>query len=365
MKQSGKKRLSISLAVVVLPLYLVFLAGYGVALLAPSVSPLRTHIPALFNLAFGILLLFLLFFLVYFLFHWRKALFLLLFHLLLIVLTWGCITAYFPLNPFGGLEEKRDLRVMTYNAEHFSRRLTKDSEPYVVGVVRAYRPDIVCLQESASLKALRKYFGEEYPYIAANAAKGLGLLSKYPILESHPVEYESYTNGSESYLIEIEGRRLLLINNHLQSYGLTVGEKDKYRGYIEEIRPKQFLEQIREVVGRLAPDMNLRAKAAEATRKDLERSRAEHLPDYTLVVGDFNDTPNSFVYSVMKGGDLRDAYRETGFGPGISYNEKFLPFRIDHILYDGDLEAAGGLIPWNREASDHNPVLIDFNLGQK
>lgn len=362
-----KSLLRIPFKLIFLILYLLFLLGYGIALLSPRVSPLLTQVPAFFNLAFGVLFLALIVFLIYLLFHWRRSGLLLVFHLVLMALTADYITAFFPVNLFEGLSEKRDLRVMTYNVAHFSRSLTEDSEPYVVGVIKTYDPDLVCLQESiggrsdaSTVRWLRKYFRKaDYPYVIASSRKGLALLSKYPVTEYHIVKYASQTNGSESYILDVNGKNLLLINNHLESYSLSDKEKDKYRGFLKTLHPKRLWRQIKEVKRRLSPNMNLRVTAAEVTHQDMAYSQSEFRPDYTIVLGDFNDTPMSYVYSTMRG-NMKDAYQQVGFGSGITFNENLLPFRIDHVLYGGALEAKGGEIPWIKEASDHNPVIIDF-----
>lgn len=365
-----KSLISIPIRIVLKVLYPVFLIGYGVALLAPKVSPVVSEIPAYFNLAFGLFYLGAVFYLVYFLVHWKDSSLFLVFHLLLIAFTADYLTTYSPMNVFEGLKEKRDLRVMTYNVENFYHRLSEDTAPYAVGIIKKYDPDIVCLQESVggtsdsrSEAWFREYFTkDEYPFVVASARKRLTLLSKYPVKEHHIVEYESYTNGSESYLIEVSGKKLLLINNHLESYSLSDVEKEKYRGFFKTSEVKRMWAHFKEVKERLSPNMLLRVSATQATHRDMVYSQSEHKPDYTIVLGDFNDTPMSYAYSKLRG-DMKDAYQQVGFGPGISYNEDLLPFRIDHVLYSGSLDAIGGKIPWIKEASDHNPVIIDFTLG--
>ena len=368
MSDRSKPRFSLPFTLALFVVYVVFLAGYGIAMLSPHVSPLKTQIPEYFNLAFGFMLIPLFFFLVYFLLHPRKSGLFLVFHFALIAFTSGYVTTFFPLNVGEGLKRNRDLRVMTYNVKHFTARLTAETPPYAVGVIKKYNPDIVCIQETGLsssdellVKAMRTFFTEEaYPVILPNAGKGLTLLSRYPVVSHHPVDYQSYTNGSESYVIDVEGRKLLLINNHLESYSLTSDEKEKYRDFISDFSPRRIWDQFKEVKRRLSPNMNIRVKAAEATRADFEKTAGQVRPDASIITGDFNDTPMSYVYSVLKADGMRDAYQRVGLGPGFTFNERWMPFRIDHVLYSGSLRAVGGRIPWEKSASDHNPVIIDF-----
>jgi len=79
-----------------------------------------------------------------------------------------------------------------------------------------------------------------------------------------------------------------------------------------------------------------------------------------IVCGDFNDTPVSYVYRMMRG-DLKDAFVEAGKGFGGTYNGKLPSFRIDYILFDPKFEA------YNFERnklnlSDHYPIITTINL---
>lgn len=365
-----KSFITMPMRIIIRLIYVIFLIAYGIAMLSPSVSPLRTHIPAFFNLAFGVLYIALVLFLIYFLIYWRKHSIALVIHLLLIAFSADYLTSYFPLNFFGDLKDEKDIRVLTYNIEGFTQKPEgPNATPYAIGVIKKYRPDIICLQEtpifSTEAKTTEwflKYFPKsEYPYIYPSMHVGIALISKYPISEHHAVKYPSESNGSESYLLDVKGRKLLLINNHLESYSLSMKEKDKYRDFIKDPHPKRMWSQFNEIKSRLSPNMDLRVIAADATRKDVHSSQKKHAPDMTIILGDFNDPPMSFAYTTLREG-MKDAFKEVGLGPGITFNENLLPFRIDHVFYQGGLDAVGVEIPWIKNASDHNPVIIDFVL---
>ena len=107
---------------------------------------------------------------------------------------------------------------------------------------------------------------------------------------------------------------------------------------------------------RMKRSFSLRGKNAEAIRQAIDDS-----PDNLIVCGDMNDVTTSHVYRVIKGHDMTDAWAEVGNGYAYTFNRHHLPFRIDHILYRGDLQAldaqriAGG-------SSDHYPLMVTFNL---
>jgi endonuclease/exonuclease/phosphatase (EEP) superfamily protein YafD len=56
---------------------------------------------------------------------------------------------------------------------------------------------------------------------------------------------------------------------------------------------------------------------------------------------------------------FKDAYRQCGFGPEITYNANKLYFRIDHILYRGDMDAIN-IRRGKLKSSDHYPLLATF-----
>ena len=100
----------------------------------------------------------------------------------------------------------------------------------------------------------------------------------------------------------------------------------------------------------------LRGDNAAMLRKEIDRS-----PDNVIVCGDMNDVSASHVYRLIAGDDLVDAWADVGLGYGQTYNRHGLCYRIDHILYRGELRALrakrikGG-------SSDHYPLMVTFDI---
>lgn len=345
--------------------YFAFLVLYTGALVAPIIPPTSTQIPSFLNLAFGLLLI-AAFVLLFGLLLYRQWI-LLVAHLLVLLLSWGYIRSYCPVNIGSSLSDVHDLRVMTYNVMEFRGRDTVNNRVLAVDMIRAYRPDLVCLQEGRlsedekeNLRLLKRLLGEEYPHIHSVAQRGLVVLSKYPIVHDESISYDSYRNGSHIYLLKLPNdRKVLLVNNHMESYSLGGGEKKRFKDYIRTPSIKDLPAQFMEVKRRLGPMLNQRSGAARKVKKDTDRAESEYHPSATIVLGDLNDTPMSYTYSQLRSG-RRDAYMDTGLGIGVSYNEPPLAFRIDHMFYSGRLKAVGSKIPKARSYSDHNPLIVDF-----
>jgi endonuclease/exonuclease/phosphatase family metal-dependent hydrolase len=58
---------------------------------------------------------------------------------------------------------------------------------------------------------------------------------------------------------------------------------------------------------------------------------------------------------------MKDSFIEKGNGYGTTYNFKFLPFRIDFVLADKDIEITDHK-NYDIEVSDHYPIMATFTL---
>lgn len=369
-EQKAKSPLKATTRLIGLIINGIVLGVYFMALLSPYLSPRISQVPAFLNLGFLILLFLLMVLWLYYLIfrRWRY----LILYTVVILISSGYILNTFPLNFGKGLRADRDLRVMTYNVIEFTQKDETTGEPLAAKFILEKGADIVALQEAGyytrgkkNEELLKNFFGKQYPYIHSAKGKSQALLSKYPILYVDEIEYSSIGNGTHAYIIQLPNNRTLLaVNNHMESYVLKDKEIEKYKDYIRDFKPKEIPKQLLEVKRRLGPKLNQRAYAAEIVKKEVERLRLKYEPDYVIIMGDLNDTPMSYTYQQLKSG-YQDAFAQTGLGMKVSYNEPFMPFRIDHLFYDGALKATGSEIPSKRKYSDHNPLIVDFQYVNK
>ncbi len=105
------------------------------------------------------------------------------------------------------------------------------------------------------------------------------------------------------------------------------------------------------MIRKLADAVCVRAVQADSVANVIHRNRT----DYMIVCGDFNDSPVSYTHRVV-GKGLVDAYAEAGFGPGFSYNQSMLYFRIDHLLVSEKFRVLKCDVDRSIQASDHYPV---------
>ena len=302
---------------------------------------------------------------------------------IIIALSWiasaPSLLSYSPMHPFSSSlspeEEGRSFRLLTWNALHFwdfrgnVPGLTSNAS---IGYILDTDADIVNLQEVEAIQESPmwhitpeqvKSLKERYPYRVVNVNNELTVLSKYP------VEYVDidmpYPMGIRMALFrfDIKGDTINMFNVHLESIGLNMADKELYQGLFDKAPGSE------RAIRKELSDVNhqLVSKIATASKKRTEQARfirrtIDSIGGNFIVAGDFNDIQGSYaVRTILGKGDMRDAYAKNAFGPAITYHGNRFYFRIDHVLYRGDMEARKikrGDIP----SSDHYPLTTTFLL---
>lgn len=285
----------------------------------------------------------------------------------------GPILTLSPLNFNSGLNEDdsdRAFTLLTFNAMHF---LDFPMDTFLIvypnrtaQFIIDVDADVVCLQEfmpkyqlrsSEAAKKCLDDFRQQYPYISVDKGdQDLVVLSKYPItrvpLKSSKERPSSFT---QPFDLDINGHKLRIYNCHLQSIGLTK-TKIELEDNIPHLKDGDNATLSNDtIVSRLSLAFCSRANHARWIRNELNSLQIDNV----VVCGDFNDTPGSFSYRTIMGNDMNDAYRQCAFGPTITYHGNRYYFRIDHVLYRGNLHAVDISRP-NIDCSDHYPLLTTF-----
>ncbi len=313
-----------------------------------------------------------LFFAIYWLLKQRKRL---LFSLIALIFTWSQWHAVFQLNGKKNKDKtslENPLSVMSYNVRMFDKYLwtgDKTTPQKIYQLIKDQNPDVLCIQEfyidnkrsnyseNNILSQFKqfKYKHLEYSSQTRSGKKyGLATFSKYPIIGKNSLHFKNTTNFSMQTDIEVKGQKVRLFNNHLESIRL----KEENYNFIDSVEFKTDEERRKGAIAifnKMNVAFSLRATQARTIGKHIENS-----PYPTIVCGDFNDTPVSYVYRTVKG-DLKDAFIESGSGFGGTYNGKLPSFRIDFIFFDKSFDAFN----FERKKvnySDHYPVMTILDL---
>ena len=260
------------------------------------------------------------------------------------------------------------IKLLSYNVMSFAyKNHTKESPNKIIQYIAESDADIVCLQEYMVSSRQNLMDSKDvaralpmYPYIAEinfstnnknNYKYGLAVLSKFPITSSKRIPYKSLYNGSSIHEINVHGKKIVLLNNHLESFKLTTEDRSKYSDMITNVSLESFDELRGSIQQKLGQAFRTRAKQAEIIAKEISNANGY----YTIVCGDFNDTPISYACKTVKG-PLVDAFEESGLGTGISYNQNFFLFRIDHIFHSSSMNAFNCRVDTRVNQSDHYPI---------
>lgn len=310
---------------------------------------------------------------------WRKA-------LAPILLAWAVsakpLLVFAPMNtstiPLTEKEEQRTFTMLTYNCMHFQDYRGQGHDTgrnATIDFILETDPDVVNLQEIGAydldpdgtnakdwhitreqLAELRK----RYPFQFRGDAYDQTFLSKFPGLrEQLPFKADSMPNVA-AYRLHIKGNLVRFYDVHLRSILLDPDDKALFTkltsGQSENLR-----REVRDVKERLI-DKLTRAFDARAREAQYLRGCLDSIPGNAVVAGDFNDVPGCYAARTIMGDDMADAYAEAGFGPVITFHGNRFYFRIDQVLYRGNLKALEMKrlrVPY----SDHYPMWVKFYVG--
>ena len=262
-------------------------------------------------------------------------------------------------------DESRTFTLLTYNVYNFrdNQGVNPEWGNRTLSYILSTDADIVCLQESSNLngvgkKAQRDSINSRYPYRLYSNRSGEVLLSKYHATEVDTPQPDWGSGSFCAYEVEVEGHEVTVVNCHLQSIGLTDDDKELYRELTDkELRnpSRSELSKVKNgIVTKLLAAFRIRAQQARYIKEFLATRKGN-----VILVGDFNDVPGSYAYRTIKSDGLKDAYSECAFGPTVTYNDNRFYFRIDQMLYRGDLEAVR-IKRGDLRSSDHYPLFATF-----
>lgn len=337
------------------------------------VSPLKTNLFSYLGIAFGFVLLINVAYLFFWILFkkWKLALV----SLVSLVLCHNPITTFFPLNLFPEKPPKNSLKILTYNVEGFiNENKIEDARHPILDYIVETDADIVCLQEylvsktGQSIRSQRDVnrILNKYPYHSSTALEasgkyhiyGLACFSKYPIEKTQEIVFNSSFNGAAVYIINVNGKRLAVANVHLESNSITAEDKKLYGDFFQNSDQVNLEDVTTNIRTRLGKAYRMRTEQVHKVKNELSKLNV----DGTIICGDFNDTPISYVYAQMKKG-LNDAFASTGFGPGITYNEDFFLFRIDNIMHSPNLKSYQAKVD-EVKYSDHYPLTTFLKIDE-
>jgi len=258
------------------------------------------------------------------------------------------------------------IRVMSYNVYCFlneSPTIYESTNASVLKIIQDEQPDIVNMQEyfarnsdrGNTTKTIKEAMQAPYHWfkplkITIYDTTGLAIFSKYPIISRDTIPT---MNGIETEGIFVDVKhgdqvfRVYCV--HLQSTHFSRTDN----AYLANGKPN--LHQSKQIGGKLKLAFIKRAQQVKILKQLLDAC-----PYPYIITGDFNDTPLSFAVSYMQKG-LKNAFREKGYGLGVTYYGEYPGFQLDYIMLSRQFNVTNYKIVRER-LSDHYPVISDVEL---
>jgi endonuclease/exonuclease/phosphatase family metal-dependent hydrolase len=275
----------------------------------------------------------------------------------------GFCLDYCPLN-FTAKEVSDDsaqtLRVATFNSCGWHYKDSTDGEWNAPQLLRLLDADILCMQETSKIPAGVQSVVDSLGY-DTRQSKGTMICSRLPFIgDSIPIGFIDSTNGILVWRVRNGEDTLTVICAHLESNGIPEQEKTALGERIHAHNEEELKESGRVMLSFLSASAAARARQTDRLDSLLTARSEESI----ILCGDLNDTPVSYTYRRIKQ-HLNNCYRESGFGPGFSYNRTGFWVRIDHIFTSDDWTSFSTRAVHNFSSSDHYPVLTTLRKKNK
>lgn len=284
------------------------------------------------------------------------------------VLTYTPIRTYVPVNVhLTQSPPEGSIKVLSYNVCGYGGNYKYDQAVDTLrGYIQRINADIVCLQEGHGGNSGNGYemMKTLYPYNdTIHVSKGpsinaMSFHTRYPIIRKERIEYQSLTNGSIAYYLQVGADTVMVINNHLESTHLSDDERQNFKEVLKgDKETHEAKSELKAIIRKLGDKMGDRADQARAVHQYV----VDHRQYPVILCGDFNDTPISYVHRTIAQ-NLTDCYVATGCGLGISFNPKGFSFRIDNIMCSSHFKPFGCQVDDDIDVSDHYPIFCWLTL---
>ena len=266
-------------------------------------------------------------------------------------------------------ESKNRITVVTYNVRGFyndeGKRVVKDFADYIAqsnsfNKEKMRAADVICLQEFAldadGVDIIDSLVKNSYKDMYINDVHEsenvvLRTYSRYQIVDSGSIA--GMGSGTSQWVDILRNEDTIRIfNNHF--YTMSISDDDS-----DDIARGKILsdsERVKSIIERVADNSTVRTDHVDTLLKVVAATPYRH-----IVVGDFNDTPMSYVYNRMTE-ELTDLFTEKGSGFGYTYRPMWGWLRIDYVMYSEGFEPVNYKSDSEVVLSDHIPVSAQFDV---
>ncbi len=270
------------------------------------------------------------------------------------------------------LKPEKRFTVLSHNVKVFDLynwSQNKKSRSDYFKFLRKIKPEIACFQEYFNNKghefaihdSLIKNQGFKYSHISYSLQMpnghnfGIATYSRFPIVHKKNISFGKTHNMAIATDIKIHSDTLRVINCHLQSVRF-INKDYLFIENFTDLSEEDAISGARGIFRRLTYASSIRSKQAQLVATEIAKS-----PYPVLVCGDFNDIPSSFVYRLISN-NLNDSFHYQRIGIHGTYPRFLIPFRIDYILYDEQMQCHAFRTEPSK-LSDHYAIIGEYSMG--
>ncbi|ALI99960.1 endonuclease/exonuclease/phosphatase family protein [Rufibacter tibetensis] len=265
------------------------------------------------------------------------------------------------------------VRVLSFNARLFDlydwtgHPRTREK---IFKMVQEEAPNILCFQEFYTsskpnrnnldtLLKLQKATNHHVAYtetLRNSDHWGIATFSTYPVVRKGSILFNEETNNLCIFSdLKIGEDTVRVYNVHFQSNRFKREDYEFLGNPNAKPSNDEKIIASRNIIRRLQVGAVKRARQVKVVADHIESS-----PYPVIVCGDFNDPPASFTYNKISKG-LQDAFVESGWGLGNTFNGLFSVLRIDYLLHDPKLVGTD-YKTIRQNLSDHYAIVSDLWL---
>jgi endonuclease/exonuclease/phosphatase family metal-dependent hydrolase len=251
-------------------------------------------------------------------------------------------------------EQPQDaLKVISFNVGGMTE---EDQRLQLVEFVKEMGADIFCMQEVHGNWMGRADVKAMLDSMQYRCLKGSGecIITRLPVVgDTIHISYPTRKNNSSlGCRLIYQDDTILVVNNHLESNALSDDDKSEFKEMMKDPQKEKVKKGSRNLAGKLGDAATYRGPQADSLVALVKAYGDRNV----ILCGDFNDTPISYTYQRLAR-SMKSAYRDSGSGMGISFNQRGFPVRIDHIFMTKEWESSQTRIISRLDISDHYPIV--------
>ena len=252
------------------------------------------------------------------------------------------------------------LKVATYNA-NFSKPIVltpeehrEEKEADFQNYLAEWRElDVLCVQEYGVRTKEYLESAIDFPFLYDIPDKTVAIYSRYPFVAQGTVDFQSNIANACLWVdIVKEQDTIRIYSTHLES--------NRSDGQVPDVILEDTPEQMSNSVLLGIVQHHQKFSIERARQAQLIKAHQQASLRNSVICGDFNETPQSYVFTILKKG-MQDSFQEEGMGIASTFGERIPALRIDHLLVSEKLEVLDHTIS-RSDFSDHYLVVVDIGL---